>query len=72
MSDKFWLQTTQRTPLFDIYIYIYMYVYTGCFFYILSHVSFYYSKTIDVTLTSFTNINLEIGGRLYSESQLTK
>ena len=47
-------------------------IYTGCFFYMLSHVSFNYSKTINVTFTSFTNIKLDIGGRLYSESQLTK
>ena len=41
------------------------------FFYMLSHVSFNYSKTINVTFTSFANLELDIGGRLYSKFQLT-
>ena len=42
--------------------------YTGCFFNMLSHVLFHYSKTINVTLTSFTNFQLDFEGRLFSKS----
>ena len=39
-------------------------------FYMLTHLSFHYSKTIIVTLTSFIIIQPDYGGRLYSKSQL--
>ena len=36
-----------------------------------AHVSFIYSKAMNVTFTSFANLELDTGGRLYSEFQLT-
>ena len=42
------------------------------FFYMLSHVSFHYPKTVNVTLTFFTNLYLGIGERLYFKSRLSK
>ena len=57
-------------PVLDIPVFSEEQPYTGCFFYMLTHLSFHYSKTTIVTVTTFITIQLDYGGRVYSKSQL--